>query len=548
MSVSAIHLNDLSFAWPGQGPLFSGVSAVFAPGWTAILGDNGIGKTTLTALITGRGGLKPTAGSIDPDPLSRAGALVTAWCPQEVTREPDGLEEFSQDWSSEAIGLREKLGIGDDWPWRFDELSGGEKKRLQLACALDRRPDVLLLDEPTNHLDLPSRQTLTRVLTGFTGIGILISHDRALLDALADSCLFLTRVHKDGQNVTTGRQISGNYTAARAALDTAGAAQSRQVREADRQIRRLGSLEDAAHRATAHAEARKSGANLDPRDHDARARHKLAHMTDADAAGARQGARIQSRLARQTQERGALEEPAHRYDADVAGFFAQVEPSHRRVLASLPAGTLECGTSYPDLSIGPTDHIGLTGANGAGKTSLVTRFLAQGFPQGWNGDNDGTGGNNAAGDSSVSSAGNGRSANGADPAVPVLVLPQETGEKETQAALAKLHDLSPADCGQVLAGYARLNSDPDRLLSGASPSPGELRKLLLCLGILADPPALIVADEPTNHLDLASVEALGTALAAFRGAVLLVSHDEAFLRSCTQIRWNIEDHRLSVSL
>ncbi len=515
MSVSAIHLNDLSFAWPGQGPLFSGVSAVFAPGWTAILGDNGIGKTTLTALMTGRGGLRPTGGSIDPDPLSRADALVTAWCPQEVTREPDGLEEFSQDWSSEAIGLREKLGIGDDWPWRFDALSGGEKKRLQLACALDRRPDVLLLDEPTNHLDLPSRQALTRVLAGFTGIGILISHDRALLDALAGSCLFLTRVHKDGENVTTGRQISGNYTAARAALETAGAAQSRQVREADRQIRRLGSLEDAAHRATAHAEARKSGAGLDPRDHDARARHKLAHMTDADAAGARQGARLQSRLARQTQERGTLEEPAHRYDADVAGFFAQVEPSHRRVLAALPAGKLECGTSYPDLSIGPTDHIGLTGANGAGKTSLVTRLLAGGI---------------------------------ADPSVRVLVLPQETGEKETAVALARLRDLSPADRGQVLAGYARLNSDPDRLLSGASPSPGELRKLLLCLGILADPPALIVADEPTNHLDLASVEALGTALAAFRGAVLLVSHDEAFLRSCTQIRWNIADRKLSVSL
>jgi ATPase subunit of ABC transporter with duplicated ATPase domains len=254
-------------------------------------------------------------------------------------------------------------------------------------------------------------------------------------------------------------------------------------------------------------------------------------MTDADTAGARQGARLQSRLARQTQERRTLEEPAHRYDADVAGFFAQVEPSLRRVLASLPAGTLECGTSYPDLSIGPTDHIGLTGANGAGKTSLVTRLLAQGLPQG---DNDGTG--------------SGSNTNGVDPAVRVLVLPQETGEKETQAALAKLHDLSPADRGQVLAGYARLNSDPDRLLSGASPSPGELRKLLLCLGILADPPALIVADEPTNHLDLASVEALGTALAAFRGAVLLVSHDEAFLRSCTQIRWDIEDHRLLVNL
>jgi macrolide transport system ATP-binding/permease protein len=517
MSLSALHLNGLGFAWPGQAPLFSDVTAVFSPGWTAIIGDNGIGKTTLTALMTGRDGLKPASGSIDPDPAS--GTLVTAWCPQEVTREPDGLEEFSQDWSSEAIDLRTRLDIGDDWPWRFDSLSGGEKKRLQLACALNKRPDLLLLDEPTNHLDLPSRRRLTQVLQGFRGIGVLISHDRVVLDALATSCLFLTRVHGASGTVTTGRQISGNYSQAHAQLVSDGAAQSRLVEQAGRQVRQLAGMEDAARRATAHAESRKSGAGLDPRDHDARARHKLAHMTDADAAGARAGARAQSRLRRAEQNKNALVEPAHRYDADVAEFFSVVEPSHRRVLAQLPAGSLDCGTGYPDLLIGPNDHIGLTGANGAGKTSLVHRLLEKGVEKD----------------------------------VPVLVLPQECGPEETAAAMERLRALPPDDRGRVLSGYARLNSDPDRLLGGAAPSPGELRKLLLCLGILADPPALIVADEPTNHLDLASVEALGAALAAFRGAVLLVSHDEAFLDACTQIRWEIDTdadggNRLSVRL
>lgn len=85
-----------------------------------------------------------------------------------------------------------------------------------------------------------------------------------------------------------------------------------------------------------------------------------------------------------------------------------------------------------------------------------------------------------------------------------------------------LASLSPDDRSRVLGAYARLNADPDRLLAGGSPSPGELRKLLLCL-------ALIVMDEPTNHLDLTSKEALARLLRDYPGALVVVSHDEWFL-------------------
>ena len=67
----------------------------------------------------------------------------------------------------------------------------GERKKLQIAAALFRQPDVLCIDEPTNRLDAGTRELLMRELKKFQGIGILVSHDRELLDSLCDQCLFL---------------------------------------------------------------------------------------------------------------------------------------------------------------------------------------------------------------------------------------------------------------------------------------------------------------------------------------------------------------------
>ena len=100
--------------------------------------------------------------------------------------------------------------------------------------------------------------------------------------------------------------------------------------------------------------------------------------------------------------------------------------------------------------------------------------------------------------------------------------------------------LTPTDRGRVLSMVAQLNSDPDRILEGGRTSPGELRKLMLAEGILRHP-ALIVMDEPTNHLDLHSTEALERALAAYPGALVLVSHDRRFLSACTSRTWEVRD-------
>ena len=134
-----------------------------------------------------------------------------------------------------------------------------------------------------------------------------------------------------------------------------------------------------------------------------------------------------------------------------------------------------------------------------------------------------------------------------DPTVRALVIPQEPTAEQCRAALFRLGALDTRSRGRVLAVAAALNSDPDRLVEGGQTSPGEMRKLMLGLGML-DEPELIVMDEPSNYLDLRSVEALERLLAAFPGALLLVSHDAALLEATTSVCWEISESSPEVSV
>ena len=96
---------------------------------------------------------------------------------------------------------------------------------------------------------------------------------------------------------------------------------------------------------------------------------------------------------------------------------------------------------------------------------------------------------------------------------------------------------------------SRLNSRPERLLNSLEPSPGEIRKLLLALG-MAMLPHIIVLDEPTNHLDIASIQCLEAALADCPCALVLVSHDVYFLQRLTTINWHLQadENKSSIGL
>jgi ATP-binding cassette subfamily F protein 3 len=153
----------------------------------ALIGPNGCGKTTLLRDVIAR-------GSWD-DPVIRIGpSLTVGYCAQAQETLDDSrtvIDELvlSRDGVSRDRAftlLLQFLFTRDDMDKRVGMLSGGERNRLQLAKLALLQPDFLILDEPTNHLDIPACEVIEDVLTGFKGTILLVSHDRYLLDKIAD--------------------------------------------------------------------------------------------------------------------------------------------------------------------------------------------------------------------------------------------------------------------------------------------------------------------------------------------------------------------------
>jgi ATPase subunit of ABC transporter with duplicated ATPase domains len=180
----------------------------------------------------------------------------------------------------------------------------------------------------------------------------------------------------------------------------------------------------------------------------------------------------------------------------------------RDFLLRLPAGSLSLGGGrqlrFPDLEIGGTSRIALKGANGLGKSTLIRHLLAHLQL----------------------------------PAEKLVTVPQEISAEDSRALLDAVKRLPNDELGRVMITISRLGSRPARLLESALPSPGEVRKLLLAIGIVRGP-HLIVMDEPTNHMDLPGILCLEQALADCPCAVLLVSHDESFLEGITATDWQL---------
>ena len=483
-----IALSEVTYAYPSATTsIINSVSAVFPEGWSGLLGDNGCGKSTLANIIVGK--LKPDSGAISQ-------GLFVCMCNQGVEEKPDELADFALDYGREAKRLRRILRIEDDMPWRFDELSYGEKKKLQIAVSLWKHPDALILDEPTNHIDRASRRELIGALQSYTGIGILISHDRELLDALVARCFSF----EDGKLVM--RPGTYNQASAQAEQDRSSLEQER--KQAKKEFARLSAEKDMRSREANRANTKFSKRKIDPKDHSAKAKIDLARVSGQDGARGKLSAQMDRRLtnARKRVDNARI---AKRYDGDL---WIDAQPHPRKTLLRIDAATIPCGDGelhIPDLFVGNEDHIGIVGANGAGKSTLLAHL---------------------------------RTLFAED--VSVLDVQQELSQEERSDLISRAKSLSKEARGQVMSAIAQLNSDPKRLIESECPSPGEARKLALALGML-EKPSLIMMDEPTNHLDLHSIEALEQALAFYPGALLLVSHDLAFIRACTDTLWEVSN-------
>ena len=206
------------------------------------------------------------------------------------------------------MALRRDLDVEDDWPWRHDTLSCGQQKRLQVACALWQRPDLLVMDEPTNHVDVPTREAVTAALARFKGVGLLISHDRALLDALCSQCLFMAA----GQ--VTARP--GGYSQGRGQEQLERETAVRQRDQAKRERKRLAGEAQRRREEASRAAGMRSCRNLDPKDHSGKARVKLAVYTGKDGVAGKLSSRMEGRLSR-AEETLASVKVEKRYDGDL---------------------------------------------------------------------------------------------------------------------------------------------------------------------------------------------------------------------------------------
>ncbi|MCW2396117.1 MULTISPECIES: ABC-F family ATP-binding cassette domain-containing protein [unclassified Sphingobium] len=507
-------LDHVTLARPDGTALFSDLTLAIGRERVGLVGRNGAGKSSLLALIAEGGA--PQAGTIhrtgrigtlrqiQPDAGSVAQALGLSDALERLAR-LDGGEGSPEDAAEADWTLPERLeraladvGLtGTALDRDCATLSGGERTRVGLAAMLLAEPELLLLDEPTNNLDDAGRAAVGELLACWPGGALVASHDRALLEGM-DRIVQLSPVG--------AFSVGGDWSAFVASRD---AMRARAEDELDRTQRTLARQQRDA-QAQAERKARRDKAGRTARARGDQPRILLGKRAEqAEQSGARERHQAERQIGAASQ---SLE--AARAQVEVLTPLQINLPSaglpHNRTVLRFEDVLLARGGRrlFGPLSFAMTgpERVAITGPNGSGKTSLLALAVGLSEPS-----------------AGTIHRGPGR----------IALLDQHAdllraGQTLQRAMLAAHPGMIPHMAHEALARFAFRNRDA--LKDVAVLSGGERLRAALCVITSGPvPPQLLVLDEPTNHLDIESIELLEQAVADYDGALLVVSHDAAFL-------------------
>jgi len=516
---SVIVASDIGYTTPTGKNLFSRLYFCINRGDKIFLiGKNGVGKSTLMKIISGV--IQPSTGTQNSSDLSYSDQLDEGVGSNGAQTVLELIKSTDEDlWQIQLHFEKMFGGSLPNFNQQLKMLSGGEYMKLKLALATYNQPDTLLLDEPTNHLDLSSKEILQKFLTNFSGGVIVISHDIDFINQVATE---IWELHD--QKIT---KYGGNYQDYLRSKSQKDESTQRKLSEALKEVERskwaLIREEKRAAKSLRHGRINSGDRSM--------SKSERGFFKDkATVSANRNKQTLLSKIA--TAKEAVLSNTSTKSKESKIDLY-EGENKMGRILFSISNGSLTVGSRQLikniNLEIKFGDRVSLSGANGSGKTTLIKTILGHTIP-----------GVSLLGDKVFRVD-----------RLQGMYISQRYDQIDRNKSLAgNMRSANEKlDLQVIRRALGNLNfteqHDVDRFASTLSG--GETARLAFAMASIS-PSDLIVLDEPTNNLDIETINSVTKALSGFSGAILVVSHDQNFLKQISLDRTlSIEEGSLSES-